>query len=54
MAASAQKESNIPEGCVAHAVFEKRQYSKLSTSKMSTKRAVRAGVRFGAVIGVGF
>lgn len=39
----------LPSGCVAHALFEKRQYSKLSTSKMSTKRAVRAGVRFGAV-----
>jgi hypothetical protein len=38
-----------PAGCIAQGFLERRLHSKLSFNKLSKSRAVRAGVRLGAV-----
>jgi hypothetical protein len=39
----------VPPGCVIHGVFEKRQHSRMPTSKISATSAARLGVKYGAV-----
>ena len=49
MASSTPLSPAVPEGCVLHGLFDKRQHSKLSTNRISRTRAVRGAVKLGAV-----